>query len=75
MGAVGTVVNVTRQGFLLVRARSSDAPPRIGATLTDARRNPVGRIIDVIGPVRGPYAVVAPQGSPTALLGKELHSK
>jgi rRNA processing protein Gar1 len=61
-------VNVTRQGALLVRTQR---PVRIGSPLVDAHRKPIGRVIDVIGPVKAPYLVVRGAVGGAALLGKE----
>lgn len=51
---VGKVVNASAQG-LLVKAR---AKVSIGTTLVDVRASPVGRVLDVLGPVASPYLLV-----------------
>lgn len=69
---LGTVVNVS-QGGLLVKA------PRmvpIGSSVVDVRNQPVGRVVDVIGPVAAPFLLVKPSkgATPQKLLSKEVFS-
>lgn len=79
--SVGTVRDLTHEGSLLVEAPPAsdpEGPPaRTGSELVDARRNVVGRVVDVIGPVTAPYIVVAPSGGSKVhrLLGKELYAR
>ena len=75
---VGKVAQVAPRGELLVQAPRM-VPP--GTRLVDARRERVGKVVDVIGPVARPYLVVAlprgrdrgPPPNPLRLLGKELY--
>jgi rRNA processing protein Gar1 len=34
--------------------------PRIGETVVDENLKPIGRILDLLGPVSSPYAVIKP---------------
>jgi rRNA processing protein Gar1 len=68
----GTVVDITPKG-VLVRA------PRmvpIGTNLVDVRNQPAGRVIDVLGPVSGPYLLVKPGKGDKAqrLLKQDLYT-
>lgn len=56
MFQVGSIVHQAKSGRLVVRL-SSEARP--GAFLFDDRGKKLGRIIELIGPVRAPYASVA----------------
>lgn len=53
---VGSVLDVTPKG-VLVKAPKMVA---IGTNLVDARNQPAGRVVDVIGPVKAPYLLVNP---------------
>lgn len=74
MVPLGKVVNVTRRGQAVARGTGK---PKVGAWVTDARGREVGRVQDIIGPVREPYVLVAPgRGSdPRRLLGQELFTR
>lgn len=50
----GKVVNLTSKGVLV---KAPKMVP-IGTTLQDNRAQPIGRVVDVIGPVAAPYLVV-----------------
>lgn len=68
---LGKVVNVTRRGQALARGTGK---PRLGARVADGRGREVGRVQDLIGPVREPYIIVAPQRGtdPGRMLGQDL---
>lgn len=74
MSPLGKVVNVTRRGQVVAR---SPGKPRLGARVTDNRGREVGKVADLIGPVREPYVLVAPARSVDAkrLLGQELFTR
>lgn len=72
MKAAGTVVNLTRQGHLVLRATKA---LKIGSAVSDPRNNPAGRVADVIGPVAAPYLVVVGNRPSAGLLGKELYAR
>lgn len=56
MFQVGLLMHQAKSGRLIVRL-SKEAKP--GALLFDQDGRKVGKIIELIGPVRGPYASVA----------------
>ena len=59
MRLLGKVVHSVKSGYIVVALEQSK-PPRLGAPVyTDDRRR-VGVVLDVIGPVDSPYAVVKP---------------
>jgi RNA-binding protein len=71
MRRVGTVVRAA-QGLAV--ARSPDAGhPDIGATVVDEGLDPVGRVVDVMGPTDRPYVVVKPDAAPATLLDRKLY--
>ena len=53
---LGTVVNLSARGLLVKAPRMVP----IGTLVVDARHQPVGKVVDVIGPVAGPYLVLSP---------------
>lgn len=53
---VGVVVNVSAKGLLVKAPRMVP----IGTNLVDVRNAPVGRVVDVLGPVAAPYLLVNP---------------
>ena len=52
----GTVVNLSSKGLLVKAPRMVP----IGTRLVDVRNQPAGRVVDVIGPVAGPFLLVDP---------------
>jgi rRNA processing protein Gar1 len=69
--SAGEVLHLTPRGSLVVKA---PALIPVGTILVDQRREPVGRVVDVIGPVNAPYLIVAPKKGAKMhrLIGKEL---
>lgn len=57
MRRLGYFIHKTSSGRLLVKLVSTK-PPKLGSKVTNSRGELVGTVIDVIGPVRSPYAVV-----------------
>jgi RNA-binding protein len=53
---VGTILHQAKSGRLIVRLSREVRP---GAFLFDDGRRKLGRIVELIGPVRAPYASVA----------------
>jgi len=71
MKKLGVVDNLSYDGSILVRAEF--APSR-GAQVLDAKKNPVGRIFKVFGPVRKPFAAVRPSRKVSlSLIGSEVY--
>jgi len=67
----GNVVDVTPRGLLV---KAPKMVP-IGTHLVDARGQPAGRVVDVLGPVAAPYLLVNPgKGSkPQRLLRQDVY--
>jgi len=56
---LGYILHTTSSGKLIIRL-SSSKPPRLGSKVLNSRGEVIGVLVDVIGPVRSPYAVVKP---------------
>lgn len=56
MFQVGTILHLAKSGRLIVRL-SREARP--GAFVFDDGKRKVGRIVELIGPVKAPYASIA----------------
>lgn len=53
---LGTVVNASERGLLV---KAPKMVP-IGTRVVDVRNQPVGKVVDVIGPVAAPFLLVNP---------------
>lgn len=71
----GTVVRVA-QGLAIARC-PDESYPDVGAAVVDESLSPVGRVVDVFGPVERPYVAVTPNDgvAPADLLGEKLYAK
>jgi RNA-binding protein len=72
------VGEVTRVGSGTIVARSPDESyPEIGTGVVDEALDPVGRVVDVIGPTERPYVVITPEGdrSLASLLNQPVYSR
>ncbi len=56
MSKVGKVLHTTPRGII---ARL-DAAPKLGEVLWRSNKRPIGRVLDIFGPVRRPYVLVRP---------------
>ena len=56
---IGYSLHKTPSGRLLVKL-TTKRPPRIGSKVVDSGGKVVGRVIDIIGNVTSPYALVKP---------------
>jgi rRNA processing protein Gar1 len=59
MKRIGRVEKIVRNKLLLVKLDGSE-PPRIGETVYASDASPLGKVIDIIGRVEEPYALVKP---------------
>jgi RNA-binding protein len=57
---VGTLIHKARSGRLIVRLSKEVKP---GVVMLDEKGKKLGKVVEVIGPVKGPYASVAPATS------------
>jgi len=56
---LGYFLHTTSSGRLIVKL-SSPKPPRLGSKVVNSRGEVIGVLVDIVGPVRSPYAVVKP---------------
>jgi RNA-binding protein len=54
---LGLILHVTPSRNVVARI---EKVPRIGETVVDENLKPVGKILDILGPVSSPYAMIAP---------------
>jgi len=75
MRRIGTV-DRTAQGLAIVGVEGDDVPD-IGLMVVDESLATVGRIVDVFGPVDGPYVAITPTDATplTALVGTKLYAR
>jgi len=75
MRRIGTV-DRTAQGLAIVGVESDDVPD-IGLMVVDESLSTVGRIVDVFGPVDGPYVAITPTDATplTDLVGTKLYAR
>jgi len=57
---LGTVLHITRSKYVIVKIHEKKFLPPIGSEVVDANNELMGKVVDVIGPVDSPYAVVKP---------------
>ena len=75
MKRVGEVVR-TAQGLAVVRSLDEEYPDT-GTEVVDQNLDPVGRVVDVFGPVERPYVAVSPADGVAiaGLLGEKLYAR
>lgn len=57
---LGPVETISKSRLILVKIEKQKIIPKIGSKVVDVNGQEVGRIIDIIGSVDKPYAVVKP---------------
>ncbi|MBS7606377.1 MAG: Gar1/Naf1 family protein [Candidatus Bathyarchaeia archaeon] len=57
MKKIGEVLHVSPGPENRVIAKV-DVPPKLGATVFDAKKKPIGVVLDIFGPVKSPYIEV-----------------
>ena len=60
MRRLGTVLHTTRNGYIVVVLEDKDHIPSLNVNVYDERRRKLGILLDIIGPIEEPYAVVKP---------------
>jgi len=60
MERIGEIVHLVKSGRLIVKVEDNITHNLIGQSLIDAKGSKVGKIIELIGPVKSPYASVIP---------------
>ncbi|MCE4620412.1 MAG: Gar1/Naf1 family protein [Desulfurococcales archaeon] len=61
---VGEVLHSTKMGYLVAGISDPNMRIRLGAPVEDDSGRRIGRIVDVIGRVESPYAVIRLEGEP-----------
>ncbi len=57
---LGTVLHATRNGYIVATIEEPERLPPLGVPVYDEDRKQIGQLLDIIGPVKQPYAVVKP---------------
>lgn len=60
MKRLGEVLHVAKNNYIIVKIEDPDRIPKLGVKVFDEFRRELGQLLDVIGPVSQPYAVVKP---------------
>jgi len=60
MEKIGEIVHLAKSGRLIVKIEENINHNLIGQSLIDDKGSKVGKIIELIGPVKSPYASVIP---------------
>lgn len=58
MRPLGSVLHITRSKYIIVKIHDKKNLPLLGSEVLDANNEIVGKVIDIIGPVDRPFAVV-----------------
>ncbi len=58
MRRLGRVLHVSKDRNIILKVESL---PRIGQAVVNKELKPVGKVLDIFGPVTSPYAAVAPE--------------
>ena len=74
MRRLGKVLHLTRRG-LVVKA---EQPTKIGKAVYNEQKKKIGEVLDMFGPIRGPYLAIKPAGDLTqeelsSLVDKDLY--
>lgn len=70
MQKLGKVLHSRPRGLVV----QLETMPRLGAEAMNKGGERIGKVLDIFGPVRGPYALVRPfQTTPSSLIGKNLY--
>ncbi len=71
---LGTVYTITRGGLITVRLGNIRNPPRLGLKVySNQPGKHIGRLIDIIGPVESPFAVVKLEAGASVAIGDPLY--
>jgi len=70
---LGTVIALTRSGLCIVKVSNPKRiPPKLYVNVVDVHGNVLGKLIDIIGNVNQPYAVIKPQRGRSILIGQTV---
>jgi len=69
---IGSILHISPSRKAVIKTAK---PPKIGETLYDESRKPVGKVHDVFGPIRSPYIEVNIEDrEPSKLVGRMLYT-
>ncbi|ABM80323.1 H/ACA ribonucleoprotein complex subunit GAR1 [Hyperthermus butylicus] len=71
MRRLGTVLHTTPNGYIVVKLEEQQPPP-LNVRVYDRDLRPIGVLLDIIGPVKEPYAVVKPASREIKLASGEV---
>lgn len=74
MKTVGRIQHVCGKRMLIVAVDAAQLPP-LYATVVDRRHRPVGRIVDLFGNVKSPYAAVLCQDRCEHPVGEKIFTR
>lgn len=69
---VGTILHQAKSGRLIVALTKETRP---GATVVDDKGRKLGRVVELIGPVKSPYASVAVSSSRFGKAGDPVYAE
>jgi RNA-binding protein len=70
MKSLGSAISISASGKLVVR---SEKTPRMGSEVKDKEGRKIGKVVQIIGPVKKPFILIKPRGkSPEKHVGKGL---
>jgi RNA-binding protein len=69
---LGTVLHTTPNGYIVVKIDDPDNIPPLNVRVYDRDLRSVGVLLDIIGPVKEPYAVIKPATKETKLPSGEV---
>lgn len=73
MEEIGLIVRLARSGMLIAKVSKE---PKPGQLLVDSKGRPVGKVVEVFGPVESPYASIRPLSDwAKTLEGERVFSK
>ncbi|MCI4436359.1 MAG: hypothetical protein JHC33_06055 [Ignisphaera sp.] len=54
------MLHITKSKYIVVKLVKAEDLPPLGVEIVDANNEVIGRLVDIIGPVTQPYAIVRP---------------
>jgi RNA-binding protein len=60
MEEIGEIMHIAKSGRLIIRLTTANKETKSGEFLVDENGKRIGKVIEVIGPVKAPYASVVP---------------
>ena len=71
MQRIGPVLHISPSRNIVIKTEKT---PKIGETVVDDNLKPVGKVVDVFGPVVSPYASIKPSvRDPEKLMNRTLY--